>query len=171
MKCERCGKREATTHMTKIVNGYKEEYHLCSECAAGLKEYKEMKSNMNFGIGDFLTGMFAGGKQTALSGSDKTADRCPTCNMGYDEFLKSGKLGCGDCYSAFKNRLLRPVKQIHGTYEHIGKAPGRGGSKVMLDRKISSLEAELNAAVMKQDFETAAKLRDEIKELKSGKEA
>lgn len=171
MKCEKCGKREATTHMTKIVNGYKEEHHLCSECAEGLKEYKEMKSGMNFGIGDFLTGMFTGGKQSVLSANEKAQDRCPTCNMVYDEFLKSGKLGCGDCYSTFRNRLVRPVKQIHGTYEHIGKAPGRGGGKVMLDRKISSLEAELNAAVMKQDFETAAKLRDEIKELRRGEEA
>ena len=33
--------------------------------------------------------------------------------------------------------------------------------------QISKLESELNAAVMKQDFETAAKLRDEIKSMKA----
>ncbi len=168
MKCEKCGKKEATTHVTKIVNGYKEEHHLCSDCAAGLKEYKEMKSGMNFGIGDFLTGMISGGKQAA--NAERTADRCPTCNMGYDEFLKSGKLGCGDCYTTFKARLQRPVKQIHGTVEHIGKAPKRGGGGVMLGRRISALEAELSAAVLRQDFEMAAKLRDEIRDLKDGKE-
>ena len=59
MKCEKCNKREATTHLTKIVNGYKEEHHLCSECAANSPEYKQMESSMNFGIGDFLTGMFS----------------------------------------------------------------------------------------------------------------
>ena len=37
----------------------------------------------------------------------------------------------------------------------------------MREIKISKLESELNAAVMKQDFETAAKLRDEIKSMKA----
>ena len=167
MKCEKCGKRDATTHLTKIVNGYKEEHHLCSECAAGSPEYSEMKSNMNFGIGDFLSGIFTGGKQQTSINGEHGLDICPTCNMPYSDFLKTGKLGCSDCYSTFRNRLKRPLKQIHGTFEHIGKSPKRNGGKFMLDKKISVLESELNAAVLKQDFETAAKLRDEIKALKS----
>lgn len=168
MKCEKCNKREATTHLTRIVNGYKEEYHLCNECAAASKEYKQIESGMNFGIGDFLTGMFGSPKKQPSMQAD-VADNgiCSTCGMPYSEFLSSGKLGCGDCYGVFKNRLARPLRQIHGTAEHIGKAPVRGGGDIMLDKKIAKLEAELNAAVMKQDFETAAKLRDEIKDLKN----
>lgn len=164
MKCEKCNKREATTHMTKIVNGYKEEHHLCSECAASSAEYKEIQSDMNFGIGDFLTGMLGGGKQTI--GGESSANVCPTCHMPYEEFLKRGKLGCGDCYSAFKNRIHRPLKQIHGTVEHVGKVPRRGGGALVAGRQIASLEEKLNAAVLKQDFETAAKLRDEIRDIK-----
>lgn len=167
MKCEKCNKREATTHMTKIVDGYKEEHHLCAECAANMPEYKEMKSKLSFGVGDFLTGMLTGGKQTAI-GQENSAGVCPTCGMSYDEFLKRGKLGCGDCYTAFKNRIKRPIKQIHGTLEHVGKVPKRNGGSLMTGRRIAALEAELNAAVMKQDFETAAKLRDEIRDLKNG---
>lgn len=167
MKCEKCNKREATTHMTKIVNGYKEEHHLCSECAASSPEYKQMESSMNFGIGDFLTGMFGGTKKQTSIGGDTEVGVCPTCGMPYSEFLSIGKLGCGDCYNAFRNRLERPLRQIHGTAEHIGKAPVRGGGEVILDKKITKLESELNAAVLKQDFETAAKLRDEIKDLKN----
>lgn len=166
MKCQKCGKREATAHITKIVNGYKEELHLCSDCASSSPEYKEMKSGMNFGISDFLTGMFTGGKQSAIGG-ERGTDVCPTCNMPYDEFLKHGKLGCGDCYKAFNTKIRRPLKQIHGTFEHIGKVPRRGGNDLMIGKKISSLEAEMNAAVQRQDFEVAAKLRDEIKALKS----
>ena len=165
MKCQKCNKREATTHMTKIVNGHKEELYLCSECAATNQEYKAMKANMNFGIGDFLTGMFNGGKHAGVP--EQIADVCPTCRMPYSEFLKKGKLGCGDCYSAFSARIKRPLKQIHGTCEHVGKVPKRGGGELMLGRKISALEAELNAAVLKQDFETAAKLRDEIRDMRA----
>lgn len=165
MKCENCGKREATTHMTRIVNGHKEEYHLCSECAAQSTEYKEIKSSMNFGIGDFLTGMFAGGKQIAEA--SPSADVCTTCHMPYGEFLKKGKLGCGDCYTSFADRLKRPLKQVHGTAEHIGKVPKRCGGELLKERRIEALEAELNAVVLKQDFETAAKIRDEIRDIKA----
>ncbi len=167
MKCEKCNKREATTHLTKIVNGYKEEHHLCSECAANSPEYKQMESSMNFGIGDFLTGMFSSPKKQPTIGGDIESGVCPTCGMPYSEFLSTGKLGCGDCYGTFRNRLERPLRQIHGTAEHIGKAPVRGGGEVMLDKKITKLESELNAAVLRQDFETAARLRDEIKDLKN----
>lgn len=164
MKCQKCNKREATMHMTKIINGHKAEYYLCSECASASQEYNEIKSKMDFGIGDFLSGMFSGGKHTPIV--DTTTDVCPTCNMHYSEFLKRGKLGCGDCYSVFSGRLKRPIKQIHGSAEHIGKIPKRCGGELIFEKKISKLEADLNAAVLKQDFETAAKLRDEINEMK-----
>lgn len=174
MKCEKCKRREATTHMTKIVNGYKEEYHLCSECAAASPEYNDLKAGMNFGLGDFLSGMFSGNKSQGAIESEHDTDICPTCNMPYSEFLKQGKLGCGDCYTAFKNRIKRPLKQIHSTFEHIGKAPKRCGGDIMIDKRIAALESELAAVVAKQDYESAAKLRDEINELKAkntGKEA
>lgn len=170
MKCEKCGKREATTHITKIVNGYKEEHYFCSECASKSPEYKDMKSGMNYGISDFLTGMFSGGKHGAI-GADKDTGVCPTCHMPYSEFLKKGKLGCGDCYGAFADRIRRPIKQIHGTFEHVGKVPKRGGDALRVSKKISSLEAEMSAAVLKQDFEKAAKLRDEIRTLKKHNES
>ena len=170
MKCELCKKREATTHITKIVNGYKKELHLCSECAAQSNEYKDLNMGMNFGIGDFLTGIFNAGKHQGIPTREAETDICPTCHMPYSEFLKKGKVGCGDCYTAFKSRITRPIRQIHGTVEHIGKAPKRIGNTVMLDKKISELESALNAAVLKQDFENAAKLRDEIKALKNNNE-
>ncbi len=167
MKCDVCKQREATTHVTKIINGHSKEYHFCTECAAKSAEYNELKSNMNFGIGDFLTGMFTGGKQSLES----DGNICPTCKMPYSEFLKTGKLGCGDCYLTFRSKINRPIKQIHGTIEHIGKAPVRGGEKLVIGKKISALEKQMNEAVMAQDFEKAAVLRDEIKTLKDQREA
>ncbi len=154
--------------MTKIVNGHKEEYHLCSVCAQDSAEYQNIKNNMNFGIGDFLTGMFTGGKNSAIS--EPATDVCPTCKMPYNDFLKRGKLGCGDCYTAFAGKIKRPLRQIHGAAEHMGKVPKRGGGELLISRKISALEEELSVAVQKQDFERAAKLRDEILDIKAQSE-
>ena len=38
MYCELCKKNIATIHYTKIVNGHKEERHVCEQCASQLKE-------------------------------------------------------------------------------------------------------------------------------------
>ena len=34
MLCEKCQKNVATFHYTEVVNGVKNEHHLCSSCAA-----------------------------------------------------------------------------------------------------------------------------------------
>lgn len=168
MKCQKCNMREATSHMTEIINGKKQELHLCAQCAEESVEFQKMKNSMDFGIGDFLGGIFGGGKlkAAALENNART-DVCPLCGMPFDDFLRRGRLGCGECYQIFKNRLERPLKQIHGACEHVGKVPSRMGGELKRGRKISQLEAELNAAVLKQEFERAAELRDEINILKS----
>ncbi len=166
MKCQKCQVREATSHITEVINGNKQELHLCSQCAAKSPEFQAMKQNMDFGIGDFLGGIF-GGKPKSLAGegTPRTA-ACPDCGMPFEEFLQKGRLGCGNCYSVFRNRLERPLRQIHGTCNHLGKIPSRMGGALQAERQVSQLEAELNAAVMKQEFEKAAELRDRIKELR-----
>lgn len=171
MKCQKCNMREATSHITEIINGKKQEIHLCSQCAAESVEFQKMKNSMDFGIGDFLGGIFGGGKlKSAIGESGTRTDVCPLCGMPFDDFLRRGRLGCGECYNVFKSRLERPLKQIHGTCEHVGKVPSRIGGALKRDRQISRLEAELNAAVLKQEFEKAAELRDEINRLKEQKE-
>lgn len=161
MKCERCGKNDATAYVTEIINGNKKEYHLCSECAKaiGVKGF----GNMEINIGNFLGGIFGNGNPEIL----KAPAVCANCGMTVEEFSKGGKLGCSECYSAFKGRLMRPLRQIHGSCEHVGKVPERMGGRLKISREISKLEAELNQAVMEQNFEEAARLRDKINDLRS----
>ena len=166
MKCQKCHEREATSHITQIINGKKQEMHLCAQCAAESPEFQEMKAGLDFGIGGFLGGIFGGKPKTLAGETMLQTDACPVCGMLFEDFLNDGRLGCGDCYSTFRSRLERPLRQIHGTCEHVGKVPSRMGGALKRDRKIAKLESELNAAVLKQDFEKAAELRDKIKELK-----
>lgn len=166
MKCQKCQVREATSHFTEVINGKKQELHLCGQCAAKSPEFQAMKQNVDFGIGDFLGGIFGGKPKTLAGEGIPRTSACPDCGMPFEEFLQKGRLGCGTCYSVFRNRLERPLRQIHGTCDHLGKIPSRMGGTLKAERQVSQLEAELNAAVMKQEFEKAAQLRDRIKELK-----
>lgn len=165
MLCQRCQEREANTHLTQIINGQKQELHLCAECAAKAPEFQSVKDSMEFGIGDFLGGIF-GSKVKSIGGREVQNGVCPDCKMPFEEFLNTGRLGCGTCYKVFRDRLERPLRQIHGTGEHVGKVPSRVGGELKRSRMISKLEAELNAMVLKQEFEKAAELRDKIRALK-----
>ena len=167
MKCQKCHEREANTHYTQIINGQKQEYYLCDQCAAESPEIQKMQMNFvnpfDMSLEHFLSGIFGNTMPGKSLGGTVT---CPHCGMTFRDFTEGGKIGCSDCYEAFRDNLRAPLKQIHGSVEHNGKVPSRLGAGRRSERKIKKLEAELGQAVMEQNFERAAELRDQIKELK-----
>jgi len=46
MKCEKCGKT-ATSHVTSVMNGKKEEHHYCSECFAQVQPFGNIAKGLN----------------------------------------------------------------------------------------------------------------------------
>ncbi len=170
MLCQKCGKNPATTHIKTIVNGKLTEYDLCSECARE-KGYTNFFKEMDFGFGDLLGGFIG---TPAMKGSTV---RCPKCGASFEEIMETGKIGCMECYKVFHDRLLPTIHRIHGTAKHKGKVPGSSALRIvepagkMAVVEMSPLEqkrAELKAAIEKQDFERAAVLRDEIRDLEKG---
>ncbi len=96
---------------------------------------------------------------------------CPKCKSTFDEIVRDGKVGCADCYRTFYDRLLPSIQRIHGKIKHSGKTVSAAPSQPAIEtveEKIEKLKAEMNNAVAKQDFENAAKIRDEIKALEGG---
>lgn len=94
--------------------------------------------------------------------------KCPLCGHTYSDFRKSGKLGCAKCYETFKSPLLTTLKQIHQNPVHTGKIPKSFNSKIQKKRELESLKAKLSEAVKSEDYELAARLHREIKELERG---
>jgi protein arginine kinase activator len=85
--------------------------------------------------------------------------------MTYADFGRSGKIGCGECYTAYGDRLEPLLRRIHGTSCHTGKVPRRGGGKLALRQRLRQLKSELDGHVRNEEYEQAAKVRDEIKAL------
>ena len=166
MKCQRCNKNEATMHYTKIINGKKSEYFLCSQCAEGSEDIGSIKMGFDNEFDNFLSGFFGSSFKPQQEFLSSMQGVCSNCNMTFNEFLKSGRLGCSECYDAFSSRLIKPLKQIHGSFQHTGKVPERMGGELKKTRKIEKLEAELRQAIDEQNFEKAAELRDKIKDMK-----
>lgn len=167
MLCQNCSKREATTHIKRIVNGEAAETHLCPECAHALG-YDEMFDHFSLSIPDFFSGFF-GDNPFALSSSK--AERCEKCGSSFDDIIKTGMVGCADCYEKFFDKLLPSVQRIHGKAKHQGKRPTIVASPAQVKEKtkediIAEKEAEMQKAVESQNFEQAAIIRDEIKKLR-----
>ncbi len=167
MLCQHCKKRSAVVHMTEIVNDKKTEFHLCQECAQK-KEGFVMFAPLS--INDILTSILNTEKTSQLIGK-KEAEKCGTCGIDYNEFKKSWRLGCGDCYKSFRSQLLPLIKRVQRSIVHSGKVSKRTGSDMRAQRQIDQLKMKLKRAIEVEAYEEAAGLRDDIRkaELQIGK--
>ena len=170
MKCQKCGKNPADTHIKRVINGEFQEYNLCSHCA------KEMGySNMFEGFGGFqdsfnsLLGSFFSNALPARS----QATRCEVCGTGYADITRTGMMGCANCYSIFADQLMPTIRRVHGNTTHCGKhsvfakkeKTTPAAEENPKEKQLEELKLKLKTAIENQEFELAAELRDKIKEM------
>ena len=168
MLCQNCGKYEATTHIKRVVNGDTTEMHLCADCAQHLG-YGDMFSGFGLSFDDFFGGFLEDTFQKIPAPGE---DRCPKCGNSFGDIVRSGKVGCSECYKLFYDKLLPSIQRIHGRIKHSGKQiPVKTQSKkieeIEKEDPVEAMKAQLKDAVEKQEFERAAVLRDKIKEAES----
>src|SRR4030066_74978 len=102
MLCQDCNQNESTVHLTQIVDNKKLVLNLCKDCAEK-RGFHSPFEHMPFPLADIVTGM-VGTSKAPLSKSGRRSvkiKKCQTCGMTFEDFGKSGRLGCGDCYGAF----------------------------------------------------------------------
>lgn len=191
MLCENCGKREANVMYTQIINGDKKEMHLCEECSEklgiGNMDFKMPISFSSF-LGDFFDEFE---NDTLLPELNPIKElRCDSCGMTFENFMNTGKFGCSNCYNIFESKIDPILKNIHGANRHVGRLGKIGPASNIQEqeekREINKIEGtekeepkvanevseedklreELRKAIKEERYEDAAKLRDEIKNLK-----
>lgn len=166
MLCQNCGTREATTHIKRISGGEAVQLHLCTTCAEHLG-YADLFSGIGFNISGMLSKFFP---DTSWLNAGKE-EQCPTCGFTFNDIVSTGMMGCADCYDTFYEKLKPSLSRIHGRASHVGKV-GVAASAPKIDsapqKRIAALEQEMEQAIRTQNFERAAEIRDELKELKGG---
>jgi protein arginine kinase activator len=85
--------------------------------------------------------------------------------MSYLEFRQELTFGCPRDYEAFSDPLDELLEQIHGANRHVGRTPTGRAQKDSREPRLRVLKRELEEAVEREDFETAAELRDQINQL------
>ena len=159
MICNLCGAQEASIHLTEIVNNQMIEIHLCEACA----QEKGTDFKTHFNLTDLLAGLVDPAK-TAKAAEKRFAGKCPECGITYEEFGKSGRLGCAFCYEAFSKMLLPLIKRVQRSTVHVGKRPSRVSPETSRGHELQLLQERLAKSVQKEEFEEAAQLRDEIRQ-------
>ena len=163
MKCdvENC-ENEATVHLTEIREGKKHEMHLCEKCAGE----KGLPGKAHFSISDLLHGIASQAQQQQAQRSRKSKESaCPACGATLSQFQSSGRFGCPECYTTFKEDVQGLVEKIHDSSQHIGKVPRRISADISLQKDIRQLQLDLKKSVKREDYEKAAAIRDQIRQL------
>ena len=171
-KCQACAK-PAVFHVTEIEDGDPREVHFCEE---HFHQYMQAGGP---------AGPPAGGEldpaDEVLKAIGEVADdpalrksggkTCPHCGITFKEFRERGRFGCPNDYDVFREQLLPLIENIHDETDHAGKRPTeQAGTRERLSQLIR-LRKSLGEAVEQEDYEAAAKLRDEIGVLSEGAEA
>ncbi|TNJ62148.1 hypothetical protein FE784_31825 [Paenibacillus hemerocallicola] len=166
MLCQECNKKPATLHFTKIINGEKTEFHICESCAREKGELIPGTAN-GFSIHNLLSGLLDFDPSQAAVGTKPQTLRCDKCGLTYSQFSKLGRFGCSSCYEHFSERLDPLFKRVHGNNVHVGKVPKRTGGLIQYKREIDKLKHDMQKHITREEFEQAANIRDQIRELET----
>ena len=145
MKCQNCGKNEATFYYKSNINGRVMESHLCPECARQLGLVQDMRRPMMSSFWDD------------------------------DDFFTRPFRMLEPLLGGFGSRLLtefpEPVDVTRQAQQAVAEAPEDAlvdkaeQERFSLQRQRNALQTQLRHAVEAEDFESAAKLRDQLKAL------
>jgi len=150
---------DAAVFLTQIVDGKMQKVNLCEGCS---KE-KGVQDPTGFALADLLLGI--GAAEEIEKGGSST--RCPVCGFTQADFKKTGRLGCSSCYVAFADGLNSLLKAMHKGTSHVGKLPAHAQKTLALSDRMKTLAENLRKAVQEENYETAAALRDEIRQLEN----
>lgn len=176
MNCDLCQNEKATIFFSQVVDGKLQKVNLCKACA----DEKGVTDPTGFALADMLEGM---GEETTTETAVETDElACPSCGFTQTDFKKTGRFGCAECYHVFDEGLDSLLEAMHKHTQHVGKVPETfpdlpeaeipaGPEEPVMEPspadKLSDLKDALSKSVEDEDYEEAARLRDEISQLES----
>lgn len=159
MQCSICKEKPATVHLTQIVGEKMQKLDLCEDCAKA----KGVNDPSGFALADLMLGLGAAQEIEQAAGGVEL--RCPRCGFTQADFKKSGRLGCSECYKTFAEGLGTLLKTMHKGTRHVGKAPEAMRTSSENTDRLKTLQRKLEKAIQSENFEEAAQLRDEIRQI------
>lgn len=154
-ECSGCRKSIAISY-TEIVGKTQQCQEMCADCPAIKRRLREGSEIVSAGNENVET----------------SSQKCPNCACTLEAIQMGGNLGCAECYETFRETLVGELISAgkvgaglgDGRVHHTGRAPGQA-SGVNPALHLMALKEALSEALEREDYEQAAKLRDQIKGL------
>ncbi len=159
MECDVCKQDNASIFLTQVVEGKIRKVNLCSGCA----EAKGVTDPTGYDLAEMLKGM---GEQSVQKKSSR-GDSCPNCGFSQADFKKTGRMGCSECYTIFTDGLEGLLKAMHKGTRHKGKVPHGLLPEKQKEDQIEALQRQLSTSIENEDYEEAAKIRDQLRQLEA----
>jgi len=159
MLCDSCRERDAVIQVTQVTEPPLKQLNLCEKCAAerGIETQLTVPKQP---LTDFILAV----QQKTLPASEADALKCAFCGGTLRDFKNTGRLGCAYCYGAFESNLRDLLRRVHGNSRHQGKGYAPPAAAVEEGATVlAELRDRLKRAIDQEQFEEAAKLRDQIK--------
>jgi protein arginine kinase activator len=163
--CDECKKNIATVFLTKISGNEVSKVQLCEDCANRMEETTEAANLIAF-LPQILSGLQGMEEQHLIE--DVLASEpvtCDFCGTSFNDFQKMGFVGCANCYQTFGDRLDAVLLDFQEATEHIGKIPGKASKSAKLRKRLVELERYLERQIAEEEYEAAASVRDQIREI------
>lgn len=174
--CQACGARPAIVEFVQVTGDQRREMSLCRECALSIGMRSQVEAFQR--LSQLLMQQPA---MTEITDEMRAAlgTTCRRCGLVFEEFVKSGLLGCPECYSEFHD-LLKPVlRRLHGVTRKVAEKKAepvqsalpraaRSEQRIAMGDSAESreqLEMQLNLALLEENYERAAVIRDQLKKL------
>jgi protein arginine kinase activator len=149
MICQRCQQRPAEVRYAEVVSGSKRTRWLCMVCAPA-------------------EGLIVSSPAPSTTGAvpeppprANASLQCERCATTFDAIRRTGRVGCAACYQVFRAHLEPLLRRVHRSVEHVGRQPAPGIER-RKPAELRLLRQELARAIHDEDYERAARLRDEI---------
>ncbi len=190
--CERCAREAGVSPVAKTPPFAQ----LLTQIIAtpGMQDAAEFGASggADAGGGDAVSGVGA-----AEAGKAAQLTICPNCGLPFSQFRATGLLGCPECYRSFEALLSPLLARAHeGGTHHVGRTPqgvgqplddalavkgdAKPGASTSEEREANeqvrkgreaTLRRQLAEAVAAEQYEKAAKLRDQLASVQATKQA
>lgn len=162
LECSQCKKCISIIYK-EITNGSIETSHMCEQCPILKKKlHGEEVSSPGLKWADGTQGL-----------------SCMGCGTSLDTFHLDNHLGCSECYHIFEQLITETLKtedlipkkmkdvlkKNKQCQLHVGKTPHEELTP-LVSTQMTDLNEALSEALKKENYEQAASLRDQIKQLK-----
>ena len=168
--CQSCGKRPAAVEFVQVSGDERRQFALCRECAVsyGLSMQIDAFQRLSHLL---MHQMRPIGQATSEEWKDSLESKCGRCGLSFEGFVTTGLLGCSQCYRDFHDLLTPVLRRLHGVIKQTpdesarSKPPSPTAETFAEDTLRGQLEAQLQVALVEEDYERAASIRDKLKSL------